>query len=240
MSRYACVVVVRVTTYMYVLCSDMWRLWYGHLLTSQYFAWYLLISRDQNLTNFMFWLPSCLLDGFSISRSSGFAILRCHPLEIWWAVLHSLSCLRTKEQSRGKVTVSVLRRRLSNNWARGYAGWSNSLHFSRFTWCSPKYLLRALFLGVDAKSCKSSEPSYKKSANVHVLINSKGRHGLRVAGFSRCCDFNNFSENGLFQMVVALGNAAYFTHTIWSSAQGSFVNYMGLTEKELTRLFEVA
>ena len=37
---------------------------------------------------------------------------------------------------------------------------------------------------VDAIRCKISEPNDKKKANVHVLIKSKGRHGLRVARFS--------------------------------------------------------
>ena len=38
---------------------------------------------------------------------------------------------------------------------------------------------------VDAIRCKSIEQSDKKDENIHILINSKGRHGLRVAGFSR-------------------------------------------------------
>ena len=39
---------------------------------------------------------------------------------------------------------------------------------------------------VDAIRCKISEPNDKKNANVHVVIKSKGRHGLRVARF--LCD----------------------------------------------------
>ena len=37
---------------------------------------------------------------------------------------------------------------------------------------------------VDAMRCKISEQTDKKNANVHVLIKSKGRHGLRVTRFS--------------------------------------------------------
>ena len=38
---------------------------------------------------------------------------------------------------------------------------------------------------VDVIRCKNGEPSDKKTSNVHILNKSKGRHGLRVAGFSR-------------------------------------------------------